>query len=196
VFFSQHFYPYTRDIKPMKLPSFFTFFSSCASVCVLTTCFSGIAEAADKPNQQLVSRGYYLSQLGNCEHCHTPGHFLGKRDQSKTLSGSDVGFWDPNLGTVIGPNITPDDETGIGTWTPQDIRLALTTGERPDGRLLSPVMPWADLAQLQEPDILALVEYLKSLKPVKNRVPGPFGPAEAVPVHTLRLAPPDKVKQR
>jgi hypothetical protein len=57
-------------------------------------------------------------------------------------------------------------------------------------------MPWADLAQLQEPDILALVEYLKSLKPVKNRVPGPFGPAEAVPVYTLRLAPPDKVKQQ
>ncbi len=57
--------------------------------------------------------------------------------------------------------------------------------------MLSPVMPWQDLARLHGDDITALVEYLKSLKPVKNRVVGPLGPTEPVPVYTLRLTPPE-----
>lgn len=156
-----------------------------AAICLAPLC------ASAEPDADLIARGAYLSLLGNCEHCHTPGHFLGKRDDSKTLSGSDVGFWDPVAGTVIGPNITPDIETGIGSWSRADIKKALTTGERPDGRMLSPVMPWQDIARLHEDDVVALVEYLKSLKPVKNRVGGPFGPAEPVPVFTLRLTPPE-----
>lgn len=156
-----------------------------AVICLAPLC------ASAEPEADLIARGAYLSLLGNCEHCHTPGHFLGKRDDSKALSGSDVGFWDPVAGTVIGPNITPDIETGIGSWSNADIKKALTTGERPDGRMLSPVMPWQDLARLHEDDVVALVEYLKSLKPVKNRVGGPFGPTESVPVFTLRLTPPE-----
>lgn len=162
---------------------------------VVTVGLSPLCASAE-PDRDLIARGAYLSLLGNCEHCHTPGHFLGKRDNSKTLSGSDVGFWRPDTGTVIGPNITPDNETGIGTWTRSDIKKALMTGERPDGRILSPVMPWEDLARLQENDVLAIVEYLKSLRPVKNRVADPFGPTEPIPVFTLRLTPPDRKTKR
>lgn len=62
--------------------------------------------------------------------------------------------------------------------------------------MLSPVMPWQDLARLHDEDIAALVEYLKSRKPVKNQVVGPLGPTEPVPVHTLRLTPPETGSQR
>ncbi|WP_244473603.1 cytochrome c [Rhizobium sp. Leaf262] len=167
-----------------------------ASVTLLASLCLGPLCAKAEPDADLIARGAYLSLLGNCEHCHTPGHFLGKRDDSKALSGSDVGFWDPVAGTVIGPNITPDIETGIGSWSSADLKKALTTGERPDGRMLSPVMPWQDLARLHDEDITALVEYLKSLKPLKNQVVGPLGPTESVPVHTLRLTPPETGSQR
>ncbi len=174
---------YSRTLKAPRVPL--------ASVTLLASLCLGPLCAKAEPDADLIARGAYLSLLGNCEHCHTPGHFLGKRDDSKALSGSDVGFWDPVAGTVIGPNITPDIEIGIGSWSSADLKKALTTGERPDGRMLSPVMPWQDLARLHDEDIAALVEYLKSRKPVKNQVVGPLGPTEPVPVHTLRLTPPE-----
>nr|CAD6437586.1 cytochrome c [Rhizobium sp. Q54] len=141
--------------------------------------------------RSLIARGEYLVNLGNCEHCHTPGHFLGQRDNTKKLAGSDVGFSIPKHGTVVGPNITPHKETGIGDWTRAEIIHALRTGERPDGRLLSPVMPWPDLAKLTKQDLEAIAAYLQSVPPIENRIPGPFGEGEPVPLHTLRVAPPD-----
>ncbi len=122
--------------------------------------------------------------------------FLGKRDDSKKLGGSDVGFTIPGMGTVVGPNITPDKATGIGTWTRSEIVTALTTGVRPDGRILSPVMPWQDLAKLDERDVLALAIYLQSIQPVVNRTPGPFGLGEPLSVFSLRLMPPSVGRQR
>ncbi|MCF6371132.1 cytochrome c [Rhizobium sp. TRM95001] len=145
--------------------------------------------------RSLIARGEYLVNLGNCEHCHTPGHFLGQRDNSKKLAGSDVGFSIARQGTVVGPNITPDKETGIGTWDRDEIVRALRTGERPDGRILSPVMPWPDLAKLTKQDLQAIAAYLQSIPAIQNRTPGPFGEGEPVPLHTLRVAPPDVAKR-
>lgn len=145
--------------------------------------------------RSLIARGEYLVNLGNCEHCHTPGHFLGHRDDTKKLAGSDVGFSIPMQGTVVGPNITPDKETGIGDWTRAEIVDALRTGERPDGRILSQVMPWPDLAKLAKQDLEAIAAYLQSVPPIENRVAGPFGEGEPVPLHTLRVVPPDIAKR-
>ena len=56
---------------------------------------------------------------------------------------------------------------------------AFTTGVmRPDGRILAPIMPYEDFKFLTKSDALAIAAYLKSLKPIKNAVPGPFGPNE------------------
>ena len=125
-----------------------------------------------------IERGRYLVAVAGCSDCHTPGALLGRPDATRRLAGSDVGFAVPGLGVFPGRNLTPDPETGLGRWTEADIVAALTKGVRPDGRTLAPVMPWRALAGLTPADARSIAAYLKSLPPVHNPVPGPFGPTE------------------
>ena len=136
-----------------------------------------------------IERGKYLVTLGGCSDCHTPGSFLGHPDTARFLGGSDVGFSIPGLGVFVGRNLTPDPETGLGKWTTQQIVTAFTTGVRPDGRILAPIMPYKDLGRLTKPDALAIAAYLKSLKPVKYAVPGPFGPSETPTTFVMTVVP-------
>ena len=136
------------------------------------------ASAAALADDGEIARGKYLVTLGSCNDCHTPGYFLGKPDFSRTLGGSDVGFTIPGLGAFVGPNLTPDKETGLGNWTDDQIISAIAAGVTPNGRRLAPIMPYAGLSHLTWDDAQAIVAYLRSLSPVKNAVPGPFGPKE------------------
>jgi mono/diheme cytochrome c family protein len=150
---------------------------------------SAVALTVAKADPQ-TERGKYLVSLGGCNDCHTPGVFLGKPDFSRTLGGSEVGFELPGLGVFHGPNLTPDKETGLGNWTAEEIVAAITKGERPDGRELAPIMPWKSFAVLTKDDALAIVAYLRSLPPVKNKVPGPFGPSETPTSFVMKVVPP------
>jgi mono/diheme cytochrome c family protein len=145
---------------------------------------------ADDPQ---LTRGKYLVTLGGCNDCHTPGYFLGKPDMSRFLGGSDLGFEIPGVDVFIGPNITPDKETGIGSWTREQIVTAMQAGERPGGRILAPVMPWRAFAQLTSDDAMAIAAFLQSLDPVDNKVPGPFKPGEKVTTFMFRIVPPDGI---
>ena len=137
-----------------------------------------------------IKRGQYLVTFGGCNDCHTPGYFFGKPDMARFLGGSEVGFEIPGLGVFHGPNLTPDRETGLGTWSPEQIIAAITKGQRPDGRVLAPIMPWHAFANLTEQDTRAIVAFLKSLPPVKNKVPGPFGPNEKPTSFVMKIVPP------
>jgi mono/diheme cytochrome c family protein len=154
-----------------------------ASVVVLPV----FAATADDPQ---ITRGKYLVTLGGCNDCHTPGYFLGNPDMSRFLGGSDVGFEIPGQGVFVGRNITPDKETGIGRWTREQIVKAIQTGERPDGRVLAPIMPWHAYAELAADDAMAIAAFLQSLKPVSNQIPGPAKPGEKVSTFMFRLVPP------
>ena len=109
-----------------------------------------------------VERGKYLVTLGGCSDCHTPGSFLGHPDTARFLGGSDVGFAIPGLGVFVGRNLTPDPETGLGKWTTQQIVTAFTTGVRPDGRILAPIMPYEAFKSLTNADARAIAAYLKT----------------------------------
>ena len=128
--------------------------------------------------EDAVARGAYLVRVMGCNDCHTPGVFLGKPDFSKALAGSDVGFEVPGLGIHWGPNLTPDKETGLGTWTEQQIITAFTQGITPDGTRLIPTMPYADFVALTPQDRHAVAAFLMSLKPIHNAVPKPVKPGE------------------
>jgi mono/diheme cytochrome c family protein len=134
-----------------------------------------------------VKRGQYLVNVGGCNDCHTPGSFLGKRDESRTLGGSDVGFGIPGMGVFVGPNLTPDKETGLGNWTNEQIVTAIRTGKRPDGRMLAPVMPYNDFSHMTKEDALAIAAYLRSLPAISNKVPGPFGAADKPDVFVMTV---------
>jgi mono/diheme cytochrome c family protein len=137
-----------------------------------------------------VERGKYLVNVAGCNDCHTPGFFFGKPDMTRYLGGSDVGFEIPGLGVFNGRNITPDKETGIGAWTDEQVATAITTGKRPDGRQLAPIMNYAAFTYLTKEDVAAVVAYLRSIPAVNNKVPGPFKPGEKVSIFTFRIEPP------
>ena len=83
--------------------------------------------------------------------------------------------------------------TGLGDWSAAQIVTALQTGRRPDGRMLAPVMPWRAFAKLTKADAYAIAAFLKTLPPVSNKVPGPFGPKEQPSSFALKVVPGDQV---
>ena len=112
----------------------------------------------EKTNAQTqAQRGKYLVSIIPCTDCHTPGTFLGKPDMKRYLGGSEVGFEIPGLGIFYGPNLTPDDQTGLGKWTKEQIAAAITTGKRPDGRVMAPSMPVESFKNLTHDDALAWI---------------------------------------
>jgi mono/diheme cytochrome c family protein len=134
-------------------------------------------------------RGKYLVTVMGCNDCHTPGYFFGKPDMTRFLGGSEVGFEIPGVGVFHGPNLTADKETGLGGWTDAQIAIAMTTGKRPDGRELAPIMPFRAFADLTKDDVASIVAFLRTLPPVKNKVGGPYGSAEQSAGFVMKIVP-------
>jgi mono/diheme cytochrome c family protein len=125
----------------------------------------------------LVARGEYLVELLGCGACHTDGALAGDPNFDRWLAGSQTGiaYSDPlgekNPGVIYPSNITPDDETGIGTWTDQQIANAIRAGiGRHAGRRIA-WMPWQGYARISDEDADAIVAYLRSIKAVRHKVP-------------------------
>jgi hypothetical protein len=87
-------------------------------------------------------------------------------------------------------NLTPDVETGIGSWSEADIVRALRNGIRPDGSTILPPMPWPNYTSLSDADAFAIAAYLKSLKPVKHRAPDRVAPGTTYAGPALTFPPP------
>ena len=134
--------------------------------------------------ETLAERGDYLvNSILACGNCQTPKTPVGVPIAEKALSGG-LSFTTPAFDATAA-NITPDRETGIGSWSDDEIKRALTEGVRPPhGRLpgvpLAAVMPAAFYKALLPRDLDAIVAYLRGVKPIRNRVPDPVYKA---PVH-------------
>jgi mono/diheme cytochrome c family protein len=149
-------------------------------------CLASPASAADDQ----VARGRYLVTIAGCSDCHTPGALMGSPDMKRYLGGSDVGFAIPGAGVFVGENLTPDNDTGLGKWTDAQVIAAFRTGKTPDGRELSPVMPYPALSHLSDADAQAIVAFLRSLAPVANQVKN-FGPNDKVTINVSAVLPPE-----
>ena len=129
-------------------------------------------------------RGFYLvNTIMACGNCHTPRDADGKTIAERAFSGG-LTFNTPAFVSTA-PNITPDIETGIGSWSDAEIKRALVEGIRPDhGRLagvpLAAIMPANFYKALLADDLDAIVAYLRTVKPIRNEVPDPV---YKVPVH-------------
>jgi len=120
----------------------------------------------------LVKRGDYLvNGLLTCGNCHTPKGPTGDI-MEKAFSGGLS--WDEPPFKVTASNITPDKETGIGSWTDAQIKAALRKGVRPNGTPLAMIMPSDFYEIMTERDLNAVVAYLRTIKPIKNKVPDPI----------------------
>ena len=121
--------------------------------------------------QSAVERGGYLvNTIVTCANCHSP------KGPPAAVAGKDYSgglrFDEPPF-DVTAPNITPDKETGIGNWTDAQIKTMLLTGKNPHGIQEAEVMPTAFYPILTPGDLDAIVAYLRSLTPVKNKVADP-----------------------
>jgi hypothetical protein len=74
-------------------------------------------------------------------------------------------------GVLHGKNITPDAETGIGTWTDDEILRAMTQGISKNGDTLFPIMPYPNYNRMAKDDLLSIIAYIRTLKPIKNKIP-------------------------
>jgi cytochrome c553 len=125
-----------------------------------------------------VERGEYLVNLLACGRCHTEGYLTGQQATGPYLAGSTIGIAysgyegeNERPGLVFARNLTPDPDTGIGSWSRDDLVRALRSGISKDGHQNLPVMPSANYATLEERDLYAIAAYLKSIPPVERRIP-------------------------
>jgi mono/diheme cytochrome c family protein len=118
------------------------------------------------PSSDKVATGAYLASVAHCMECHTPLIALGHPDPNRLGAGGRVLQSNPN----VSANITPDKQTGIGSWTDAQIKTAMTTGIRPDGRMLGRPMPWYFFQNVSDVDLDAIIAWLHTLKPIYNKV--------------------------
>jgi hypothetical protein len=85
--------------------------------------------------------------------------------------------WAGPWGVSFAANLTPDEVTGIGAWTPEVFIKAMRTGKHMgSGRPILPPMPWPGIGKMSDDDLRAIFAYLHTLKPVNNQVPLPVAP--------------------
>ena len=116
-----------------------------------------------------VEHGRYLAAVGNCVSCHT--------SQGSLPLGGGVAFavaggpfYSP-VGKIYSVNISPDVETGIGSWTLKEFSRSMREGVSRDGRHLYPVFPYTHFAALTDQDIFSLFAFLRRERPVRFRPP-------------------------
>lgn len=111
------------------------------------------------PSDSLIARGAYLALAGNCMGCHTARG-------GKQYAGG-LGIATP-FGTVFSSNLTPDANTGIGSWSPAHFWRALHNGRSKSGRLLYPAFPYTSYTHVTREDSDAMFAYLRSLPAVNQ----------------------------
>ena len=109
---------------------------------------------------EIITPGEYLARAGDCVACHTAA-------TGKPFAGGRA--MPTPFGALFVPNITPDDETGIGRWTAEEFYRMMHTGVSKDGTLLYPAMPFASYTKVTRADSDAIFAYLMSVTPVRQQ---------------------------
>lgn len=159
----------------------------------------GKAAPTQMSKADMVKRGEYLVSATGCHDCHTP-HKLGPEgpepDMSLALSGHQAGqklppppapngpwlfsgtgsftAWSGPWGISYTQNLTPDKETGLGSYTEEQFVMTIREGKKQGrGRALLPPMPWRVIRNFSDEDLRSIYAYLQTVKPLKNKVPDP-----------------------
>ena len=154
------------------------------------------APAAAPASADQVARGKYLVSIQDCNGCHTPfvngepdlkRMFMGHPESEKitapptkaagwatAISDSNTA-WSTPVGVAFTTNLTPDPDTGIGKWTEDMFVKTIRTGKHLGaGRAIMPPMPWKMYSNATDADLKAIFAYLKTVPPIKNKVPDPI----------------------
>ncbi len=173
-----------------------------AAIAAYSLPLQASAPAPSLPSNAQLKRGEYLVKSTGCSDCHAPwkmGAQGPEPDMSRGLSGHPEGLGMPPAPKAEGPwlwtgaatntafagpwgvsyasNLTPDRDTGIGGWRPENFVKAMRTGKHGGvGRPILPPMPWTAFRNFSDSDLKAIYLYLRSRPAVRNRVPDPQPP--------------------
>jgi len=176
-----------------------------ALAALAATAQAGEPAKHGKGNAALIKRGEYIVNMMGCQDCHTPWKMGPKGpepDVTRHLSGHPADMkmppapalqmpwmaaasatmtaWSGPWGVSFTANLTPDPETGLGKWTEQMFIDAIRTGRHQGkGRPILPPMPQPALKNATDADLKAIFAYLRSIKPIVNKVPEPIEPPAA-----------------
>jgi Cytochrome c len=147
-------------------------------ICLIATCMR-LAEAHpnDSPSvartpARLV-RGKYLTELAHCFHCHSERDAKGNQVANMKGAGRVLPPEESNIPLpyyLVCPNITPDRETGAGSWSDPQLR-AIREGIGHDGRILHKTMPYWNFRYLTDEDLASIIVFLRSLPAVRHVLP-------------------------
>jgi mono/diheme cytochrome c family protein len=152
-------------------------------VSSLSTAFLWLGTLAAHSETPVERGSYLVHSIVACGNCHTPKDSDGKAIADQELAGGSA--INTPVFRAVGPNITPDTETGIGNWSDDQIINAIRNGKRPDGTIIGPPMPIAYYRNMSDSDVRAIVAYLRTVKPIKNKsekstykipLPAQYGP--------------------
>lgn len=115
--------------------------------------------------EELIARGQYLAEAADCLACHQGEG----RDEPPYVGGHVI---DSPIGQIVATNITPSKEFGIGHYSEQQFKDALTKGVRADGKGLYPAMPYTSYRAMSDEDLHALYTYfMYGVEPVDRKIP-------------------------
>ena len=135
---------------------------SLAAALLLVGTTASLAGDSDPQEFTQIERGRYLAVLSDCASCHTvPG-------SNQPFAGGRA--IETPFGNIVAPNITPDPETGIGSWSDEQFDAAVRKGIARNGSHLYPAMPYNAYTKMSRDDALAIRAYLNTLVPVRNAV--------------------------
>ena len=170
-----------------KLNAFYRVIFIALIVILFTGCNSNTSKSLASTGQNMmkqdslnkvIARGKYLAlHVAACFHCHSHRDFTkyAGPEIPGTKGEGGLKFDTTELigmpGTFYSANITPDSATGIGSWTDKEILRAMTQGINKNGDTLFPLMPYYDFNRLAKSDLLSIIAYIRTLKPIKNAVP-------------------------
>jgi mono/diheme cytochrome c family protein len=125
-----------------------------------------------------LARGRYLVQaVAGCFDCHSDQEYVAGRLRIKPGFQGAGHVWQPGEiplppgSMVVSPNITPDKQTGIGSWTDAQVEQAIRHGVANDGRPLFNLMPYWEYTVLSDEDVKSIIVYLRSIPAVRRSLP-------------------------
>jgi mono/diheme cytochrome c family protein len=132
-----------------------------------------LTELKFEATPQRLARGKYLVDgVMGCFGCHTDADW--SKPGAPPVAGREGSghVWaDQDMPWLIAPNITPDKETGIGSWSDDTLARAIREGIGHDGRALFPIMPYPDYRQMSDEDLASVIAYARSVPAVRNQLP-------------------------
>lgn len=123
---------------------------------------------------QRIARGQYLFHgITGCAGCHSPHDWKshGAPIPEGMAGTGEVMPLNDLPGMIVAPNLTPDIETGSGSWTDDQLARAIREGIGHDGRVLFPMMPYEHFRDMSDEDLASIVVFIRSMKPVRNPLP-------------------------